>query len=84
MAKANDVNTTSDEPEGPISNVIDMAGLCVVAFDYASSAGIADGDYIKIDRTTWNLLGWALQHQHELAKTLVDSFDASVLNGESA
>jgi hypothetical protein len=73
MAKANDVLTTSDEPEGPISNVIDMAGICVVAFDYASSAGIADGYYIKIDRMTWNLLGWALHHQRDLANALVES-----------
>jgi hypothetical protein len=72
MTKADDVCSTSENPEGPISDVIDMAALCVVAFDHASSAGIPDGAYIKIDRMTWNLLGFAIHHQRELAKTLGD------------
>ncbi len=82
MAKANSVCSTSDarleELEAPICAVIDMAGLCVIAFDYCSGELIPDGAYIRVDRTTWGLLGFGLRHQQELAKTLLVSFEARV------
>jgi hypothetical protein len=43
---------------------------------------IPDGAYIKVDRMTWNLLGFALHHQRELAKTLFDSYEALIPSAE--
>jgi hypothetical protein len=81
MAKADNVPSIS---EGTISNVVDMAALCVVVFDYASTEVIPNGTFVRVDRTTWGLLGFALHHQRELAKTLFDAFEAGASNGESS
>jgi hypothetical protein len=78
MAEANSVCTTSDDLEGPISNVLDMAGIAVVVFDYASGEVIPNGTFVRVDRATWGLLGFAIRHQQELAKALFDAFETRV------
>jgi hypothetical protein len=79
MVKADNVPSIS---EGTISNVVDMAALCVVMFDHASTEIIPNGTCIRIDRAAWNLLGFAIHHQRELAKTLFDAFEAGASDGE--
>jgi hypothetical protein len=77
MAKANNVSTTSDDLEAPICAVLDMAGVAVALFDHASTEVIQDDDtHIKIDRITWNLLGFAIRHERDLADVLMGAYEA--------
>jgi hypothetical protein len=83
MAKADCTSTTPPDLEGSISSVIDMAGVAVVIFDYASGEVISEDTFVRVDRTTWGLLGFAIHHQRELAKALFDAFEARG-DGESS
>jgi hypothetical protein len=82
MAKADNTHSTSDtrleQLEAPICAAIDMAGLAVLVFNAASIAAAPDGAFIRIDRETWNSLGFTLHHQIELAKAVLVAFEASV------
>jgi hypothetical protein len=85
MVKADSTYHTSDDDaarlddlEGPICAAIDMAGLVVIAFDHASAASTPEGAFIRVDRQTWGLLGFAIRHQQELAKAVLVAFEARV------
>jgi hypothetical protein len=80
MAKATDIHSTCDdrleELEAPICAAIDMAALCTLAFDHISREGIPDGSYyIRVNLRAWNILGFALRHQQEIAKALLVAFE---------
>ncbi len=80
MAKADSICSTSDarleELEAPICAAIDMAALCILAFDHISGETIPDGAFIRVDRRYWHSLGFALLHQQELAKAVLVAFEA--------
>jgi hypothetical protein len=80
MSQAKTEHTTSDERleqlEAPICAAIDMAAVCIVAYDHLSSEAIPNGTYIQVNRETWNTLGFALRHQQDLAKAVLVAFEA--------
>jgi hypothetical protein len=82
MTKADSTHTTSDtrleQLEAPICAAIDMAALCILAFDHISGETIPDGTFVRVDRRYWHSLGFALLHQQELAKAVLVAFEASV------
>jgi hypothetical protein len=64
------------ELESPICDVRDMAVLCLVAFDHAGKefVGLPECEYVKVTKTNWLLLSFALRQQDDFANALATMF----------
>jgi len=64
------------ELEDAVRNVWDSAAICYLALEHAGEeyVGVPESEYIKVTKTNWRLLTFAVRQQEELADKLASKY----------
>jgi len=62
--------------EDAVRNVWDSAAICYLALEHAGEeyVGVPESEYIKVTKTNWRLLTFAVRQQEELADKLASKY----------